>query len=80
MEATNSFKKEEHENAQWGRVFIDVGCLFYSNPLGAPVNLWTTGTVGRQFVLSVHCVTHSEQVCLHFLMNVHQSLFLVSVL
>ena len=24
--------------------------------LGLPVNLWTKGTVGRQFVLSVHCV------------------------
>jgi hypothetical protein len=28
----------------------------YCNPLGPPINLWTTGTVGRQFVLSVHCV------------------------
>jgi len=41
---------------QWGRVFIDVGCLSLSLLLGPPVNLWTTGTVGQQFVLSVHCV------------------------
>jgi hypothetical protein len=26
------------------------------HPLGPPVNPWTTGTVGRQFVLSIHCV------------------------
>jgi len=26
------------------------------NPLGPPVNLWTTGTVGQQLVLSIHCV------------------------
>ena len=25
-----NFKKEEHENAQWRRVFIDVGCLCLS--------------------------------------------------
>ena len=26
------------------------------NPLEPPVNLWTTGIVGRQLVLSIHCV------------------------
>ena len=26
------------------------------NPLRPPVNLWTTGIVGQQFVLSVHCM------------------------
>jgi hypothetical protein len=26
------------------------------NTTGPPVNLWTKGTVGRQIVLSVHCV------------------------
>jgi hypothetical protein len=26
------------------------------NPLGPPVNLWTTGTESQQFVLSVHCM------------------------
>jgi len=26
------------------------------NTLRAPVNLWSTGTVGQQFAFSVHCV------------------------
>ena len=26
------------------------------NPLGPPVNLWTTGIVGQQFVMSFHCM------------------------
>ena len=26
------------------------------NQLGSDINLWTTGTVGQQFVLSFHCV------------------------
>ena len=32
------------------------GVCVCCNPLGPPINLRTTGTVGRQFVLSVHCV------------------------
>jgi len=51
-----NFKKEKHENAQQGSVFIDLGCLCCS-PLGPPINLWTTGTVGRWLVLSVRNVT-----------------------
>jgi len=40
---------------KWGRTVIDVVWLCH-NTLGLPVNLRTTGTVGRQLVLSVHCV------------------------
>jgi hypothetical protein len=29
---------------------------FCRNQLGPPISLWTTGTLSRQFVLSVHCV------------------------
>jgi len=32
------------------------GASVCCNPLGPPVNLWTTGTVGQQYVLSVLCV------------------------
>jgi hypothetical protein len=32
------------------------GTSFCRNTLGPPISLWTTGTVSRQFVLSVHCV------------------------
>ena len=32
------------------------GGSVYRNPLGAPVNLWTTGTVGQCFLLSLYCV------------------------
>ena len=32
------------------------GASHCHNPLGPPVNLWTTGTVGQQYVLSVLCV------------------------
>ena len=32
------------------------GGSVYCNPLGPPINLWTAGTLGQQFVLSVHCV------------------------
>lgn len=38
-------------NAQWRRVLLTWGV-----PLGPPISLWTTGTVSRQFALSVHCV------------------------
>ena len=32
------------------------GCLYSHDSLAPPVNLWTTGTVGQLFVLSVHYV------------------------
>jgi len=64
------------------------------NPLGPPVNLWTTGTVGRQLVLSIHCVKfvlvmssvsclchcHSEQKCLTIPIDVNQCPVLIPVL
>ena len=37
-----------------GSLFMWGGCGL-RNPLGPNVNLWTTCTVGRQFVLRVHC-------------------------
>jgi len=57
------------------------------NTLGPPVKLWTTGRVGRQFVLSVYCVKfmpvtssvscqchrHSEQKCLSLPISACQS-------
>ena len=57
------------------------------NTLGPPVKLWTIGRVGRQSVLSVHCVKfmpvtvsvscqchcHSEQKCLSLLISACQS-------
>ena len=36
--------------------FLMWGACVSRNPLGPPVNLWTTGTVGQLFVLSVHYV------------------------
>ena len=35
-----------------GSLLMGSGCVCH-NQLGFPVNLWTTGTVGWQFVLSV---------------------------
>ena len=68
-----------------GSLLMWGGCVCCS-PLGPPVNLWTTGTVGQQFIVillckvgvsnviciivSVNC--HSEQKCLSLPMNVHQ--------
>ena len=57
------------------------------NTLGPPVKLWTTGRIGRQFVLPVHCVKfmlvtssvscqhhcHSEQKCLSLPISARQS-------
>ena len=65
-----------------------LGASVCRNTLRTPVNLWITGTVGRQFVLLVHCVKfvselwycHSEQKCLSLLMLVCQRLMLISVL
>jgi uncharacterized membrane protein YbhN (UPF0104 family) len=37
-----------------GSLLFWVGCVCH-NPLRPLVNLWTTGTAGWQFVLSVHC-------------------------
>jgi hypothetical protein len=56
--------------------------------LGPPVNLWTSATIGQQFVLAVHSVKfvsvmspvslHSELKC-RVPMHVHQSPILISV-
>ena len=50
--------------------------------VGPPVNLWTAGTIGRHFALSVHCVMFvpvmssvslfSKQKCLSHPINEHQ--------
>ena len=48
----------------------------YCNPLGPPVNLWTTGTVGRQFVLSVHCVIFVSVVSLSVWAEMHVRVWL----
>ena len=39
-----------------GEFLLMWGASLCHYPLGPPVNLWTTSTVGQQFVLSVHCV------------------------
>ena len=31
--------RKEHKNAQWGQVFIDVGCLYLLQPTGIPCKL-----------------------------------------
>jgi hypothetical protein len=77
-----NFKTEEHENTLWGSL-IDVGCLC-CNPLGPPVNMWTTVRVGlhvcivrplcKVCVSSVTCVTVMLKKCLRLLMKVRQSI------
>ena len=42
------------QNAWWFKCLLMWDGSVYHNPLGPPVNLFTTGTVGWQFVLSVH--------------------------
>jgi len=83
-----NFKKEEHENAQWGRDLLMSSVTVCPNPLGPPVNLWTSATIGQQFVLPVHSVKfvsvvspvslHSQPKC-HIPINVHRSPILISV-
>ena len=81
-------KKEEHENAQWGRDLLMSSASVSHNALGPPVNLWTPATIGQHFLLRVHSVKfasvmspvslHSEPKC-RVLMNVHQSPVPISV-
>jgi hypothetical protein len=83
-----NLKKVEHENAQWGRDLLMSSATVCPNPLGPPVNLWTSATIDQQFVLSVHSVKfvsvvspvslHSEPKC-HIPMNVQWSPILISV-
>ena len=48
----------EESLLMWG------GCVCH-NPLGLPVNLWTTGTVGQQCIVSLLCeVCVSNVVCI----------------
>jgi len=48
--------KRTWKHAGGGESLLMWAASLFHYPLGHPVNLWTTGTVGQQFVLSVHCV------------------------
>jgi len=47
-----------------GKSLMMLGPSVCHNPLEPPANLWTVGTEGRWFVLSVHCVKFLSAVSL----------------
>jgi len=51
-----NLNKEEHKILSGEESLLMCGGSVYCNSLGSPVNLWTTGTGGWQFVLWIHCV------------------------